>query len=293
VFYEKAVNGPFKIHTLLDFVDEQVGPFIFTEFSLEVPVQRSVIKQFLVFNFVKVDKNDLPLSDSGGPEVVDIQRQEGGFSASPYPGDNFDKMFFPPPDELIQIFFSLYRFFHCRIIIIHQRGNVKFFLNREKTFLNRYFFLLTEKILFFRGGPAGGLFPAVEALGLEPFFPDGPGRFGGAAVFGEPGRRGDKGLQPGICPFPVDSLGSFPVGTDDDFIVGGDTAGKGVPEPGRFRLVEPRKIPDTEPQQDLGVNLVDILTAGPAGPGKTYFPLFVDGTAKLGGIHYDGGPEGD
>jgi hypothetical protein len=125
----------------------------------------------------------------------------------------------------------------------------------------------------------------MVVFGPEPFFPNGPGRFGGPAAPGKPGRRGNQGLQPGISPFPVDPLGAFPVGTDDDLVTGGDTACEGFPKPGRFPFAEPLNIPYAEPQQNSGIDLVDILTAWSAGPGETYFSPFTDGSAKSGGIH--------
>jgi hypothetical protein len=71
----------------------------------------------------------------------------------------------------------------------------------------------------------------------------------------------------------------------NDFIISGDPGIKGQPETAHFRFREARQIRQADPEAYFGVNLVDILSAGAAGPGKTYGPFFPDGITQLGYVH--------
>jgi hypothetical protein len=119
----------------------------------------------------------------------------------------------------------------------------------------------------------------MEFFNPQPLFFGGPGGFSGAAVFGYPGRRRNKGLHAGKGPLQVGPLGSFLVGSDNKFIVAAYTRSKAFPQPGRFRLIDPRQIRKVQPQSYLGIDLVDILPPGAARSGETGFSGGANGLA--------------
>jgi hypothetical protein len=141
--------------------------------------------------------------------------------------------------------------------------------------------------LIFEGtGPAVLFFPAQEPFRPEPVFPGRPGRFGGFPVFRKPGRRGDQGFRPEQGPFPVGFLGPFLISVYHDFIISGNPGRKDQPEAAFFHFRKTLKISKTNPQAYFRVDFVDILPAGPAGPGKTHLSLFPDRITQTRYIHW-------
>jgi hypothetical protein len=117
---------------------------------------------------------------------------------------------------------------------------------------------------------AAGFFLAMPVLGLQALLAGCPRWLTGAALFGKPGRRGNKRFQPAISPFQIGPLGTFLIDMYDYFIFIGNAVRQQLPYTGQFGFIKPINIGNPQPQRHFGVNLINILPSRPARPGKAY-----------------------
>jgi hypothetical protein len=103
---------------------------------------------------------------------------------------------------------------------------------------------------------------------MKPFLLGGAAGPGGTPEAGKAGGIYNKGFHTGISPFQIGTLGTFFTGGDNEFPLARDSGSQGFPQAHEFGIVKTFKIIQAYTQGYLGVYLVYVLAARPAGTGK-------------------------